>query len=103
MFSHEYAIAGVRAALAQRGFAWPEKGVKDKDSVTARLLAFDALRNLTGLSPTAIARAVNSTASNAKAMGARCERCYRTVEDRAEWVQLVRACIERHLAGDKVA
>ena len=43
MYAKDAALKGIQNALAARGFKWPEKGKKDKDSVVARLMAFDAL------------------------------------------------------------
>jgi hypothetical protein len=101
MYHHEPALAGVKTALAARGFAWPAKGVKDKDSVIARLMAFDALHNLTGLSASRIAVLVSSAPSNTKNMMQRVERCYRNQSDRAAWIQEARDAIVEELSSQK--
>lgn len=98
MNAKDAALKGIQNALAARGFKWPEKGKKDKDSVVARLMAFDALHNLTGLSPSAIALLVSNSPSNTTNMMQRVERCYRTTSDRAGWIMQARAAIDAVLA-----
>ena len=98
MYHQKPALEGVKRALAGRGFAWPAKGVKDKDSVIARLMAFDALHNLTGLSPSRIAVLVSSAPSNTKNMMQRVERCYRNTSDRAAWIMEARDAVVQELA-----
>ena len=60
MYQSELVMAAVLKALAQRGFAWPEDGAKDKDSVAARRLAFAAMFRYTGMSRTAVAEVLIS-------------------------------------------
>jgi hypothetical protein len=101
MYAKDAALKGIQNALAARGFKWPEKGKKDKDSVVARLMAFDALHNLTGLSPSAIALLVSNSPSNTTNMMQRVERCYRTTGDRAGWIMQARAAIDAVLSEGK--
>ncbi|NBW23642.1 MAG: hypothetical protein EBR82_88430 [Caulobacteraceae bacterium] len=98
MYHQKPALEGVKRALAGRGFAWPAKGVKDKDSVIARLMAFDALHNLTGLSASKISMLVSTVPSNTRNMMQRVERCYRNQSDRAAWIQEARDAIVEELA-----
>jgi hypothetical protein len=100
MYAKAPAMQGIKNALAARGFKWPAKGKRDKDSVVARLMAFDALHNLTGLSPSAIALLVSNSPSNTTNMMQRVERCYRTTSDRAGWIMQARAAIDAVLAQE---
>jgi hypothetical protein len=103
MYAKDAALKGIQLALAARGFKWPEKGAKDKDSVVARLMAFDALHNLTGLSRSAISMLVSNSPSNTTNMIQRVERCYRTPIDRANWIVQARASIDAVLSQQEVA
>jgi hypothetical protein len=71
MYAREIAVDAVNDALEARGFHWPKPKAKDKDTVLARLMAFDALYQLTGLSVCSIAQEVGTTPSNGKSLVAR--------------------------------
>jgi hypothetical protein len=100
MYAKTPAMQGIKNALAARGFKWPAKGRRDKDSVVARLMAFDALHNLTGLSPSAISMLVSNSPSNTANIMQRVERCYRTTSDRAGWIMQARAAIDAVLSQE---
>lgn len=100
MYQSELVKAAILKALAQRGFAWPEDGAKDKDSVAARRLAFAAMFRYTGMSRTAVAEAVGSSAANAKALQEACEAAFRQPQERQAWLDDVsKAIAERVAAG----
>ena len=103
MYATDIARAAVKAALEARGFSWPEASARDKDSVLARTMAFDALRSLTGMSRRGAAIAVGVTGPAARDIEKRTITSWPQRQARDEWIMQVRDTIIRMVAAQSTA
>jgi hypothetical protein len=98
MYATELAKEAVNSALEARGFHWPERGIRSRDVVLARMLAYDALTTYTGLSPSAAAEEVGVSPGVYKALQNRVSNCYPSKQAREAWLDVVRRIIEQRAA-----
>jgi len=94
MYSTDIVISAVQIALARRGYEYPRRGERGKNTTVARIMAADALHYFSRASNSGAATAVNCSTASGKSLRLRASSEQWGRDDRDLWIAEVRAIID---------